>query len=380
MSGTVHLVSGRDLPGRPTLCAALRRCASRRAERIVSVGAGVPGSVATIPMPADRIGLAAPVFEAWARRHMKSDDAIVAWDTPAMCVAAETGYRVVAVLDGVHRAGAVARCATVLVRSGDVQLCGASVTTSRRLGSAESGTCGPLLPPEMSPLHEKDGLRVSIAAEPAGMGTMLPLIGIFGRLHLLGMALSIHIAGAPADAAHGTAMLAAIGITNVTVGSMAGVPRQSGEVVFLPVALGVSGDRGRGGSSDHDVVEGGRCAVARGPCGVFDACGPGRRHGDASRPHGRGRSVDRGESGPQCAGAARGRGGMAIGCGSGVGRLHRRGCYSNFRVRASAASRYNHMSTSAGSRLPRSLGASAGPKRAGSTMARSGSTIGDSPS
>jgi len=241
VSGIIHLISGRDLSGRPTMCAALHRCAARRAERIVSLGAGLSGAAATIPMPAGRIGLAARGLDAWAVRHMSPDDVIVAWDTLAMCVAAETGQRVVAALDGVHHGGTIDRCARLLVQSGDVPLSGASAATAQRLGGTQVSGDGPLLPLEGRSLPEGDEVRVSIAAEPYGVGIMLPMIGILGRLHLLGMPLNVHIVGEPADAPHGCVMLAGIGLDNVTVSTMAECPRQVGEVVLLPDQLDRSG-------------------------------------------------------------------------------------------------------------------------------------------
>lgn len=244
MSDVVHLVSGATIASRPTLRDALNRCVQRRGDRIVALGSPVPGAEVIVPMPARRIGIAGRTFDAWCANQMESGVPVVAWDIAAMCVASESMQPVVGAIDGVVESGVLARCGATLVRSGDVTLALASRATTQRLG----GQVQPAGPTETCPNSAKDDgaqcvetLRVTVLAEPAGIGTMLPYSGILGRLHLLGKNLQVRVAGPPSDVAHGCQMLADIGLAAVSCCDPSALSWMPGDVALCVMPRPSSG-------------------------------------------------------------------------------------------------------------------------------------------
>ncbi|MDP6986852.1 MAG: hypothetical protein QGG74_02295 [Phycisphaerales bacterium] len=243
MSEAVHLVFGPEARDRPTLLAAIRRSAARRGERVVSLGAGLPGAAVTIPLPADRIGIASETLARWADGHMRQDEVFVAWDSTAVCVGSETQHPVAAVLDGEFRSDRITRCAALLIGSGSVPLMAGSAATAHRLCSDRPvmGSCGLLPAAEVSPKQGTQRLRIILAAEPHGQGAMFPMLGVLGRLRLLGAEAHVCISGSPDDATRICRSFAGIGIEDVVNSTARKAIGQVGDVVFLSVPLSVTG-------------------------------------------------------------------------------------------------------------------------------------------
>ena len=244
MSYVVHLVSGVAMASRPTLRDALNQCVRRRGDRFVALGSGASGAEIIVPMHGRRIGIAGRTFEAWCDQRMERGVPVVAWDIAAMCVASESMQPVVGAIDGVVETGVLRRCAATLVQSGEVPLVAASMATTRRLG----GHVRESILGETYPHAEVEGagrgldsLRVTVLAEPAGIGAMLPYSGIIGRLHLLGSDLQVRVAGPPSDAAPGCQMLADIGLANVSCCHLDAVQWTPGDIALCLMPLSSSG-------------------------------------------------------------------------------------------------------------------------------------------
>ncbi len=169
---------------------------------------------------------------------MRHDEVLLAWDTAAVCVAAETQQPVAAVLDGLPHPGRITRCAASLIGLASVPLMAGSTATSERLGGTSPVVeCGGPLPAakEITPRHDRQRVRIIFAAEPDGQGQILPFVSAVTRLHLLGIPIQIHIAGAPADAPQMCDMLADIGIGDVVMCGAGNSISQPGDVVCFPV-------------------------------------------------------------------------------------------------------------------------------------------------
>jgi hypothetical protein len=70
---------------------------------------------------------------------------------------------------------------------------------------------------------------------------MFPLVGVLGRLRLLGVQAHVCISGAPDDATRICRSFAGIGIEDVVNSTARKAIGQVGDVVFLPVPLSVTG-------------------------------------------------------------------------------------------------------------------------------------------
>ncbi|MBT5583047.1 MAG: hypothetical protein HOJ54_03470 [Phycisphaerae bacterium] len=240
MSDVVHLVTGGAIALRPTHRIALNRCVQRRGDRVVALGSSVPGAEAIVPMPGRRIGIAGRIFEAWCDERMDRGVPVVAWDIAAMCVASESMQPVIGVIDGVVESGALTRCAATLVQSGEVPLVGASNATMTRLGAAvhASHRGEPSVPAAVGAAARGDEpLRITILAEPAGIGAMLPYAGVVGRLHLLGNDLSVRVVGPPSDARHGCQMFADMGLSDVSCCQLDALHWASGDIALCVMPL-----------------------------------------------------------------------------------------------------------------------------------------------
>ena len=217
MSGTVHLAYGRCHVSQPTRWEAMRTYAAQHEEQIVAVGAGAPGCVVSIPMPAGRSGITGSTLRRWCRASMEPGDVLVAWDEWAVCAAGETSQPLVAVLDGLNGDRAIVSRASRVLCDGNGSLVAGSDDVATAV-DVELSCSLPIVPPTslQSPAEQSnEGTTVVVLAEPTGMGLCCWVVPLLGRLNLLDGHLRVRIAEGVADIESVVEMLRVIGVVDV---------------------------------------------------------------------------------------------------------------------------------------------------------------------
>lgn len=217
MSATVHLVSGRCHLSHPTRWEAMRAYATQREEQIVSIGAGAPGCVVSIPMPAGRSSIAASTLRRWCRACMERGDVLVAWDEWAVCAAGETSQPLVAVLDGLNGDPSLVARASRVLCDGNGFLVAGSDDVAAAVDPVLSCSM-PIVPP--TSLHSPEDqsvetITIVVIAEPTDGGLCRPVVPLLGRLSLLETPLRVRIAESVADIEPVIEMLRVIGVEDV---------------------------------------------------------------------------------------------------------------------------------------------------------------------
>ncbi|MDG1837480.1 MAG: hypothetical protein P8I91_01595 [Phycisphaerales bacterium] len=201
----------------PTRWEAMRTYAAQHEEQIVAIGAGAPGCVVSIPMPAGRPSIAGSTLRRWCRACMAPSDILVAWDEWAVCAAGETSQPLVAVLDGLHGDRAIVNRASRVLCDGNHSLVAGSDDVAAAIDVSLSCSL-PIVPPTSLQTSEDqsfEAMTIVVLAEPMSGGLCSPVVPLLGRLNLLETPLRVRIAESVIDIESTVEMLQVIGVEDV---------------------------------------------------------------------------------------------------------------------------------------------------------------------
>lgn len=201
--------------------ATLSAVAHARGEQILSLGPTSRDVAGSLPMPAGRMALGGSVMADWMALT-DATGACFAWDVDAVVTAAAAGLHVVPVLDGLHGSGSCTRRTAISLAARSMPAIVGSPAVSEMLhvaaGCEVASHLTPVVPPVAAPGPEGDSvLEIVVLGEPIGRVAMHGIVGLIGRLQLLGRSPRVRIAGDPYDRHRTCAMLTALGADDIRI-------------------------------------------------------------------------------------------------------------------------------------------------------------------